>query len=289
MKYDFQDVHTNQAGFEQLVEFAMLASNEFFGEVELDFSRCSWFDANMAAPLGVLLARIASDFNQVKITNLQAGVEMILRKNDFLIPYAFPPVNDGYGTVVPYRRFKSDDARLFLEYVRHYTVGKGIPTMTPELLKRFHFSLSELFSNAAQHSESEHGVFAAGQYFPKKSRFDFCVADAGVGFVGAIARVHGVTVESSRAMELCLREGYTTKTAAPGGMGLKLLKAFIAKNGGRIVIVSNSAYYEFERDVERIELLREPFTGTCIDIQIDTSDHKTYGLATRNQSQPPTP
>ncbi len=184
------------------------------------------------------------------------------------------------GTVVPYRRFQLNENRSFIEYVQQHTQGKGIPTMTPLLLRKFHESIGELFSNAAIHSQSTTlGVFSCGQYFPSQQHFDFCIADVGGGFVGAIRKAFNLEVESLKAMRFCLTEGNTTKLNEPGGLGLKLLKKFIDKNGGSIVIVSNQAYYEFSGGKETFYTMIHPFPGTTVNIRIDTTDKKCYRLS----------
>jgi hypothetical protein len=286
MKFELKEIRTDLDGFEQLAELYAATSDLMFDKVVLDLFKCQWFDANMVAPLAAVLSRITDDLNDVEIRDPQPGVERILRKNRFLTHYGFEPVDDPHGTVVPYTRFQLTDDRYFLEYVARHTAGKGLPAMSPELLKRFHGSLGELFANAAMHSHSRMGVFAAGQYFPTRHRFDFCVADAGEGFVGSILRAFHQEVDSVKAMRFCLKEGNTTKTSGePGGLGLKLLKAFIERNQGRIVIVSNAAYYEFSGGRDTYARMSKPFPGTCIDIQIDTADFKSYRLG----SATPTP
>jgi len=179
-----------------------------------------------------------------------------------------------------------NEIRFFAAYVQEFTQGKGIPAMTPELRRRFHEGIGELFANAVTHSESRLGAFSCGQYFPKKKRFDFCIADAGSGFQGAIERVFELHVDSLKAMRFCLTKGNTTKQNEPGGLGLKLLKNFIALNEGRIVIVSNQAYYEFSKDLEDFQLLDDAFPGTCVNIEINTADSKNYRLSSEPLKHP---
>lgn len=92
-------------------------------------------------------------------------------------------------------------------------------------------------------------------------------------------RAFQIPVNSVKAMQFCLTEGNTTKQNEPGGLGLKLLKRFIRHNQGRIVIVSKKAYYEFSNGHESIIPLENPFPGTCINIEINTADSKSYQLS----------
>lgn len=278
MKAGISDIKTDMIGFERLARLNKEAGDLHFVRLDLDFSGCSWFDANMSAPLGVILTRVADDFNDVTISGVVPTIQRILSKNSFLTNYGFPAVSDPNGTVVPYTRFDRKDDRYFASYVRQYTQGKGIPGMSPLLKRKFHEAIGELFANAITHSESRLGIFACGQYFPRNQLFNFCIADAGSGFVGAIRKAFNVEVNSLKAMKFCLGEGNTTKRNEPGGLGLKLIRDFIELNDGRLVIVSNSAYYEFSHDGEKFKDLSSFFPGTCINIEINTADRSTYRL-----------
>ena len=278
MKAGISDIKTDLKGFGRLAQLNAEVGDLLFERLDLDCSGCKWFDANMSAPLGVILARVADDLNDVTITGVLPTIQEILSKNSFLTNYGFPAVADTNGTVVPYKRFDRKDDRYFASYVNQYTQGKGIPAMSPLLKRKFHEAIGELFANAITHSESRLGIFACGQYFPKSQCFDFCIADAGSGFVGAIWKAFHVEVDSLKAMKVCLRDGFTTKQNEPGGLGLKLIKDFIRLNKGRLVIVSNSAYYEFSHGGEKFEDLGSFFPGTCINIEINTADRSTYRL-----------
>ena len=276
MKKGIPEIKTNSEGFEALVRLNSVVETMFIDALELDFSRCNWFDANMSAPLGVILAGVADKLNDVTVTGLTEGIVKVLSKNLFLRNYGYPAVADTNGTVVPFKRFDVTDGRYFASYVNQYTQGKGIPAMSQLLRKKFNEAIGELFANAVTHSASRLGIFACGQYFPKTQCFDFCMADAGGGFVGAIKRAFDLEIDSVKAMRACLKDGFTTKQNEPGGLGLKLIKSFIELNRGRIVIVSNSAYYEFSHKGEVFQKLGSYFPGTCINIEINTADRSSY-------------
>jgi len=279
MKVDISQTRTNQQGFELIARLYEEAKDLSFDTVELNFSSCSWFDANMAAPLGGILTLLSDEFNGIEIQGVSPGIESILCKNEFLSHYGYSKRMDSYGTVVPYRRFDLSDERIFAAYITKYSAGKGIPTMTPLLKRKFHESIGELFANAMMHSTSRRGVFCCGQYFPQKNRFDMCIADTGSGFVGAIYNAFQLKVDSLKAMKFCLKEGNTTKQDEPGGLGLKLLKQFISLNRGRIVIVSNQAYYEYAGNEEQFHALGCTFPGTCVNLEINTADYSSYRLS----------
>ena len=74
----------------------------------------------------------------------------------------------------------------------------------------------------------------------------------------------------------------------PGGLGLKLLREFIQKNHGRLTVVSDKGYWEQHPD-GNLEMTRmiNPFPGTVVNIEINTSDQKTYVLSTEQVDEIP--
>ena len=279
MRAEVSEIKTSWQGFGRLVSLNAEMEGLLFDNLELDLSKCSWFDANMSAPLGVILARCADDLNDVTVTGVREEIVKVLSKNLFLRNYGYPPVTDGNGTVVPFNRFDLTDDRYFASYVNQYTQGKGIPEMSQLLRRKFNEAIGELFANAVTHSASRLGIFACGQYFPKTQFFNFCIADAGGGFIGAIKRAFDLEIDSIKAMKACLGDGFTTKRNEPGGLGLKLIKNFIELNRGSLVIVSNSAYYEFSHSGEIFQQLGSPFPGTCVNIEVNTADRSRYRLS----------
>lgn len=277
-------IESNRQGFSRLAALAAALDRYVIDIVEVDFSGCAWFDANMSAPLGVVFAHAIDNFNDLKLRGLRPSVETILEKNRFLVGFGFPEKNDSYGTTIPYRRFSATDDRYFADYLNRHLRGKSIPAMSPALSERFKNSILELFINAVMHSESKLGIFACGQFFPQQHRLDFCVADAGIGIRRKIHKELGLKMNSDKAIEWALQEGNTTKTGSvPGGLGLKLIREFIALNKGRIQIVSDRGYWESSPGGETLTRIDTPFPGTVINIEINTEDDTCYRLRAESE------
>lgn len=286
-KVSVGEIQSTQQGFASLAALAANLNSYLFDTVEVDLSACTWFDANMSAPLGVVFAHAVDNLNTIKLRGLRQGVETILSKNRFLAGFGFPECEDTHGTTIPYRRFTASDDRYFAAYLNRYLRGKDLPIMSDALSERFKNSILEVFVNAAMHSESKLGVFACGQYFPQRHHLDFCVADAGIGFRRKIYKELGskLKMNSDKAIEWALQEGNTTrKGKVPGGLGLKLIKEFIALNKGRIQIVSDRGYWEFSPRGETLTRIGTPFPGTVINIEINTADTSSYRLRSELES-----
>ena len=285
IKFQLREVRSNKAGFQHLAQLAHKMDELSFETVELDFSACSWFDANMCAPLGVLLALTADKLNTIRLTGVPPKIQSILAKNRFLAGFGTSPLNDTYNTTVPYRRFNNTDDRLFADYLNQNMRGKSLPHMSPDLEKRFKNSILELFVNAAMHSESQVGIFSCGQYYPQKNLLDFCVADGGIGIRRKIFKEIGLKMNSDQAIAWAMVEGNTTRQGnVPGGLGLKLIKEFIAMNKGNIQIVSDRGFWEFSAQFENLTRLDIPFPGTVINIEINTADSNFYRLRSESNN-----
>ncbi len=279
MIFSLPDVRSDEAGFWGLASLWKAAEALEYGKLELDLTRCNWFDANMCAALGAVLARVADRLNAVEIVSIREGVESVLCRNGFLTNFGYPASDDRQGTTLPYRRLRLNDAGRFEDYLADNLVGKGIPEMAAGFGRVFKQSLFEVFQNAVQHSESRHGLFVCGQFYPTRHRLDISIADAGVGIPANVERFLARSMLPEQALGWALQEGHTTKRGRlPGGVGLKFLKDFVRKNGGKFAIGSGGGYYIFSGSYDSVQPLGHPLPGTIVNLEIDTADTQRYGL-----------
>lgn len=280
MRISLQDIRSEYEGFSRLIGLHAQIKDLFGSRIELDMTRVGWFDANMCAPLGAILYKVSRHLNTVTLSNISSPVEKILSKNLFLSHYGREITQDTYRTTIEYKRFEQKDDRYFSAYIEKHLVGKGIPQMTPGLLKKFRESIFEIFSNAVIHSETKLGIFSCGQFFPKKHRLDFSIADLGIGIQQNVKKKGKLNLSVEQAIIWAISEKNTTKTGPiPGGIGLKLLREFIQKNEGRLQIVSDAGYWELSEGKENTRSFPEPFPGTVVNIEINTKDTKSYCLS----------
>jgi len=280
-------IRSDLDGFDKIARIAEETRDLWLDFAELDFSGCAFFEANMAAPLYAVIARLRNELNDVSIINLPSAVETILKKNHFLTIFDMGALRDINQTTIPFKIFKLQAGEQFFDYLDSYMNGRGIPTMSEALTKRFRQSLFEIFQNAAIHSQSKSGIFACGQFFPYKHRLDFTIADAGIGIRDNVRRYTGKKrMSSCAAIEWALKEGHTTKTGnQPGGLGLKLIKDFIRMNKGKLQIISRFGYYEFSANGDSVTKMEHDFPGTCVNIEINTKDTSSYCLKSELRNQ----
>lgn len=287
MKVSIGTIRSDSNGFDSIADIASQTKNAWNDSIELDFSSCSFFEANMAAPLYTVISRLRNDLNIVSVANMPIGVSTILQKNKFLSVFNQPNIKDSNQTTLPFKIFKLSAGDQFNDYLNYYLRGKGIPTMSKQLTKRFRQSLFEIFLNSTIHSQSESGIFVCGQFYPYKHRIDFTISDAGVGIRENVRRYTGdLKLSSCKAIKWAMIEGNTTKTGnQPGGLGFKLIKKFIQINGGKIQVVSRFGYYEFSANDESVRKMNNDFSGTCINIEINTEDKNNYYLKSELRSE----
>jgi len=157
--------------------------------------------------------------------------------------------------------------------------GKGVPPMSEAVTRGFQKQLVEVFMNAAEHSSSKSGIFACGQYFPRMNRLDFTIADAGIGIREKVQRYFNKPeITACQAIAWAMKRGHTTTSEQPRGLGLNLLRAFVDKNGGKLQIVSGQGYYERSGSQNNFCPLDHEFPGTCVNIEVNTSDKTSYRL-----------
>lgn len=282
MKLKITDIRSSWEGFSQLSRLALDLQSCFLDEVEIDMSAVGWFDANMCAPFGAILYRTSLAANDVTITAIQCEVQKILSKNGFLANYGYPLALDTYGTTIPYKRFELGQERHSASYVDMHLSGKGMPQMTRGLRTKLLEAVLEIFSNSFTHSETELGVFSCGQFFPKRDRLDFSIADLGMGIRKNILQKRHVDLSAENAIKWAISERNTTREGpVPGGSGLKILREFISMNRGRMQIVSDKGYMEFGSGfgTPLLRLMDHPFPGTVVNLEFNTADTNSYCLA----------
>lgn len=276
MKLTLPSIEHNKGGFEALAILYAQAQNCIFEDIEIDMHKTKWFDADMCAAFGAVLHSLSD-----KLINITPSIEAILSKNRFLTHYGHSKITDSWGTTISYRHFDVKDGRAFAEYLANEFINRPeVPDMSNILKKKFQESIYEIFNNSVTHSRTSLGIFSCGQFFPNRNRLDFSVTDLGIGIRQKIQEVTGVELTPEKAIVWATTDRNTTKRGSePGGLGLKLLSEFIDKNDGSMQIVSGCGYWKREKCKVNTAQLAQPFPGTIVNLEINTTDLGLYMLA----------
>jgi hypothetical protein len=275
MRINAYRIDTSELGFAEIARIHATFQREPPGEVFVNCSGLHWLDANMCAPLA---AAIYATDRPIRLQQLRPAIATVLQKNGFVGGF----VEDTYGTTIRCQQFDITGGADFASYVEQNFRGKGLPAMSTGLQRAFRRSIFELFENAVAHSNTSLGIFACGQYFPNKKQLHFSLADRGVGIPATVRGYLGRALLAQDAIDWAMTGQNTTRRVSdgvPGGLGLKLIRDFIAENGGAIRVASERGFWSVRgANVARVTLPAS-FPGTVVDIEVNTADSKMYQLA----------
>lgn len=257
-------------------------------EVRLEFSKCRFLKQNAVAFLGGLirLLRQRGIKTVVGVSTLVPTVRKNLDKNGFIKAFtgqAYPWKDN----TIPYREDWNSNPRGFQNYLSTEWLGQGWIGISSALRDCIVERVAETYLNAFEHSASPVGVFTCGQYYPQLRMLHLALVDFGVGIPHNVRRFLGQasaeTLNGGKCMEWAFRAGTSTKSAEgiSRGLGLDLLKSFIAANHGEMTIMSHDGYVSIVDTGVTYDSLGHFFDGTLINISLRCDD-KYYSLASEN-------
>ena len=112
MRYYLPTIRSDKEGFTQLAKLKDVLSHSFDDELIIDFSSCTFFDANMAASLKAVLAIVADSSKKVAINGLSQAIKNILRGCE-IIDYAVCNILKNKVTKLPIRDFFTTSQVIF--------------------------------------------------------------------------------------------------------------------------------------------------------------------------------
>jgi hypothetical protein len=273
--FSLSNIKSDFDGFNALSHFADDTANLERASLEVSLASLSAFDPNMSAPLGAVLSTIRDRSNAVSIVDVPPLLLALLAKNGFLPRFGYRPPEAPSATAVPYTHFRATDINRFYDYLDLHLPGKGLPDQTNDFTLQFQQILGEVFVNAETHADSSLGVFVCGQFYPHKQRLVLSIADSGVTIPERVNRRFRIFWPPLRALRWALVEGNTTKEGTPGGVGLKLLRDFIAANRGCVQIASGKAFWQYQADAEQFKELDHVLPATVVTVEVDTANWPT--------------
>ncbi len=263
--------------FQSLIQLYETHKDELFGNIHLEIHR--FFAANMSAALGAILDKFTANLNSINF-DLKPEIETILSKNDFLTYFGKQRAVDINKTTIKFQKLKPTDGKYFKNYVIEELIEghtADLPQMSKGVKEKIVEAIYEIFVNAQIHSETEF-IYTCGQFFPNKNKIEFTIVDTGIGFREKINKRFGSNLRAIKAIEWAVEENRTTKEGVSGGLGLAVLKEFVNINKGKMQIISNDGFYQFDCNGEILKEFRGEFPGTIVNLQFRTDDNNNYSL-----------
>ena len=260
--------------YQRLIDFYKEHKDTNFSTIHIGLYR--WFAANMCATLGGILDLFSDNINTIKFDYIDSNIERILLKNDFLSYFGYARIADSHHTTIRFLKLKLTDGKYFNSYVVDELIGRAeLPKMSDLVKEKITETIYEIFVNAQIHSDSKH-IYTGGQFFPREDKIEFTIVDTGIGFKRKVNNRFGSNLSSIQAIKWATKDKHTTKIGVTGGIGLALLKEFIEKNGGKMQIISDDGFYQFDRQGEKMQLFKGSFPGTIVNLQFRTNDNNSY-------------
>ncbi|MEH6679436.1 MAG: hypothetical protein V7724_02755 [Sediminicola sp.] len=255
------NVKTNFAGINKLFDFHKEASLYYNNTIYIDFYHLNWFDANLSALFGSILAKLQKENNLSFSTDLKFLEEHfnVLFRNGFL--RSEEAIEDLQESTISFRSFDLEDKKGFVNYVENELFAhRGMPSLNIEEKGSILLSLIEVYCNILEHSKSTEPFYVCGQYYPKQGVLAFSMVDLGIGFLPAIEeKTKGKVNNSYDAIKWALEKRNTTRVGAPGGLGLFDLNSYFNKTNGNIQIISGDTFWSL--DLENSVLKKFNFTN----------------------------
>jgi hypothetical protein len=190
-----------------------------------------------------------------------------------------PKALDTHNTTIPLTEFELNSGVAFSIFAKKHLQRSEMPSMTPALQGKFYEGVDELFANSALHSKSAIPVTVCGQFFPRNGLLDFAIVDGGRGIAGAVSSTGRRFANEARAIDWAMQPGNTSREGdIPGGLGSKILREFIALNGGRLIIASGAGFWCQKGNAVIKSPLPFAFPGTAVILEINTADKNKYDL-----------
>lgn len=276
--YKLGAINNTYESYQSIIQFYETYKNELFGEISLEIS--NFFAANMSAALGAVLDKFTANLNQINIDIKNKPVEIILQKNDFLTYYGKQSTTDTNRTTIKFQKLKPTDGKYFKSYVIKELIqehNSDLPRMSIGVKEKIVEAIYEIFVNAQIHSDTKY-IYTCGQFFPNKNQIEFTIVDTGIGFREKINRRFQSNLSATKAIKWAVEDMKTTKQGISGGIGLAILREFVKENKGKMQIISNEGFYQFDGQDEVLKEFTGEFPGTIVNLQFKTNDNNNYSL-----------
>ncbi|MBC7000234.1 hypothetical protein [Cytophaga sp. FL35] len=235
-------ISTTHFGHEKLISLYKECCHYSNAPITVCFKDLNWIDANMAALLQAIVRKLEKENSLELLADLTASTSDfgILFRNGLFESNEFQGRDT--GTTIRLKEFFPNHEDEFVEYIESDFIDFPRLVLADNSKDVIVQSLIEIFTNYEIHSKADYPIFLCGQYYPIKKSLKFTIVDLGIGFLEPIKRKVPQIDTFEKAINWAMVQGNTTKTDAPGGLGLWELRESMEDNNGFLEIVSGNAY-----------------------------------------------
>ncbi|GAB5540084.1 MAG: hypothetical protein Salg2KO_21870 [Salibacteraceae bacterium] len=270
-----REIRAAAEGFQAIANLHSELSQFEKSKLGVDCSGLGWIDAQLGACLLTVVNQSRLKGNEVLFYNIAPQIQIILQKNKTLVGNRA----DVHGTTIPVTSFISDSEVDFSQFTRKQLLRPEMPRMSKGLRDKFFEGIDELFTNGSLWSKSPIAFFAGGQYFPRLDRLSFVLSDGGQGIQGSLLAAGKNFAAPEDAIDWAMKMNNSARQGdIPGGLGLGILKDFVAMNGGCLLVCSHSGYWESRNGKIKKLRLSGNYPGTVVSLELNTADTNSYYL-----------
>lgn len=254
--------------------------------VTFDFSQCHFISAEAVAILaGMKLLRDEMTLEtKIDTDTLEPLVKRVLGKSRFLSLFGHDvlPWTDNSLPIFRQTKLSVSDT---LNYINTEILRPEMPEMSSGLQKQIKLAFFELFGNVFHHSESAIGGVACGQVYPKDREIQIVLHDTGIGIARRVRSAVTGTNSDADAIQWALQRGTSTLSnhEESRGLGLFLLRQFLALNGGEFRIYANQGFVEEISGSRNCGDLDYKLKGTLIDMRVRVRKDIKYILSSEDK------
>ena len=200
-----------------------------------------------------------------------AGLFHIFRSNGVTVVSSDADISNSANTILPITRFdglrEADELTNRVDDALHDS-GLGSGNIRPTVCELF----SELVNNAAEHSESDIGVYGLVQFYSygQDRRFICAVADGGIGIRQSIERNPKLTRFDYDwlSLEIAVKELVSGTASHTRGIGLFSIFEEMHVSGRELIIHSGNGFLAINKDSEIRMTRANLFPGTLVYLSI---------------------
>ena len=295
MEYDYKftfrnNLKINKKTYEMIGSLYKLLFSHKNKKILIDMSNVSFISGDLFAVLGACLtSTVPQNNHEVVFRNIQPAIKSLMVGNSFGRYFNFNSPDDKLNNCIEYAVFqaKTEQLEKFEKHVMlQIFTHEEISEMTSTLRNRITDYFLEIFNNVIDHTDAKY-VYVCGQFFKKSKSFVFSIVDMGVTIsekISQYCKKYNKEIPN-KSIEWAIKSGNTTKVNSPGGLGFATLLDFLAPNEGKLTIVSQNEYFEFNNRGCRTLKLNNCFPGTVVTISVNLNDNKLYILDVENDEK----